>query len=416
MQKYIQTLKGTKDLFDLEILKHDYVINHFSKICGFFCFRKIATPLIENVNVFSKSLGERSDIISKEMYNFVDQGGDSIILRPEGTAAVCRALISNSLQDNEIKKFFYSGPMFRREKPQSGRLRQFHQVGIESFGELNFLHDLESIMIAEKFLSELGIRNSLQLEINTLGNSISRNKYNKVLKNFFYDNKKNLSEESKRRLDKNPLRILDSKDSKDKQIVVNSPKIYDYLDTESKDFFEKLIIGLNDLKINYKINPNLVRGLDYYSHTAFEYASFVSKRQNTILAGGRYDGLVESLGGKSIGGVGWAAGIERILLSMQKKFNKKKIISFFCINDERNKDMLSILDKLKTDLTCKVYFINSGNVKKKFSRANKIGSSGCIILGDEEWAKKMLIWKDFLTGKQESFMANKINNFLKELI
>ncbi len=415
MQKFIQTLKGTKDLFDDSILKHDYIVHRFSRICSFFSFRKISTPLIENIDVFSKSLGEKSDIISKEMYNFIDQGGDNIILRPEGTAAVSRALISNSLQDDEIKKFFYTGPMFRRENPQSGRLRQFHQVGIESFGELNFLFDLESILIAEKFLSELEIRERVHLELNTLGNYKSRVKYNKILKEFFSDNKNSLSYESKKRLEKNPLRILDSKDETDKQIAANSPKIYDYLDNESKDFFDELLQGLDDLKINYKINYNLVRGLDYYSHTAFEYTSLINKRQSAVLAGGRYDGLVESLGGKNIGGVGWAAGIERIVISMAKECNPKKVISFFCINDIHNKTMLSILNKLKTKLPLQVYFINSGNVKKKFSKANKIGSSGCVILGDEEWANNKLIWKDFITGKQESFMANKLDNFLTNI-
>ena len=407
MQKFIQTLKGTKDLLDKEISEHDYIINHFSKICCLFSFRKIATPIIENVNVFSKSLGEKSDIISKEMYNFVDQGGDSIILRPEGTAAVCRALISNSLQDNEIKKFFYSGPMFRREKPQSGRLRQFHQVGIESFGELNFLLDLESIMMAEKFLSELGIRKILQLEINTLGNSMSRNTYNKALKKFFNDNKKKLSEESKRRLDKNPLRILDSKDPEDKQIILNSPKIYDYLDNESKDFFEKLIAGLKDLKIKYKINPNLVRGLDYYSHTAFEYTSFVSKRQNTILAGGRYDGLVESLGGKSISGVGWAAGIERLVnLVTNSSLNRLPILLV-----PTDKKYLSYAFNLSKKLYCQGVtnqIIDNFNLKKSLKYANKMKAKEAIILGDYEYNNSLITHKDLESGKQITINEKKL--------
>ena len=315
MQK-IKTVKGTKDLFGEAILNHNYIIDEFVKNCKEMSFSQISTPILEHTEVFTSSLGLSSDIVSKEMYSFIDQGDDNLVLRPEGTAAIARALITNSLE-HEKNKVFYHGPMFRRERPQSGRLRQFHQVGVEYFGPHSFLSDLEIIILAEKFLKDLGIRESLILEVNSLGNSRSRESYNESLIKFLKKNKDDLSEISKQRFSKNPLRILDSKDRKDIEIMKSSPDIKDYLDKESGLFLEKFINGLDELNIQYKLNRFLVRGLDYYNHTAFEYITHESKSQNTVLAGGRYDGLVKTLGGSDLTGVGWAAGIERIGMMLQ---------------------------------------------------------------------------------------------------
>ena len=218
-----------------EILFHNNVLDKFCKLCKFYNYNQICTPILEHSEVFTKSLGISSDIVSKEMYNFIDQGSESLVLRPEGTAALARAIVSNSLHQ-ENNKFFYFGPMFRRERPQSGRLRQFHQVGVEYVGKTNYLNDLEVILLAEKFLSEIGIRDKLVLEINTLGNEQSRSLYNKSLKEFLINNSTSLSETSKKRLQKNPLRILDSKESEDQEIITKSPDIKNYLDPESKNF------------------------------------------------------------------------------------------------------------------------------------------------------------------------------------
>jgi len=416
LQKLL-TVKGTKDLLGRDLEFHERIVKKFTQLCNFFAYKKVSTPIIEHASVFTKSLGKTSDIIAKEMYSFVDQGGDNIVLRPEGTAAIARALITNNLQDKQKKKYFYSGPMFRREKPQSGRLRQFHQIGVEYFGEKNFYNDLEVIVLAEKVLSKLDIRNKVKLEINTLGNMSSREDYKKVLTDFFLDNKRFLSNESKKRLEVNPLRILDSKDNSDKKLIDKAPKNFDYLDNESNDFFTNVLEGLKKLKINYKINPYLVRGLDYYNHTAFEYITSDDKSQNALLAGGRYDGLVKSLGGNDISGVGWAAGIERLSLSMvESKELTPKLVSFFSMSDNLNNQLLDLINDLDLMELMSVNFISSGNFKKKLMKANKTNSFGCVILGDDEWKKGMLIWKDFFTGEQENFFAKDLNNFLKKKI
>ena len=332
MQK-VKKVKGTKDLFGDEILSHELIIEKFKSLCKSLNFKEISTPILEHKDVFTQSLGLSSDIVSKEMYNFVDQGNDNLVLRPEGTASIARAVISNSLEQNNNQKYFYNGPMFRREKPQSGRLRQFHQVGVEFLGSMNFLNDLEVIVLAEKFLEILGIRKKLLLQINSLGNLESRKIYSSELQKFLKKNKNNLSDRSKERLLKNPLRVLDSKDSKDLDILPETPDIRNYLDKESKTFFENLIKNLDDLNINYNINRFLVRGLDYYNHSAFEYVTSDNKSQNTVLAGGRYDGLIKSLGGSELTGVGWAAGIERIVLQLEKSIQEDiKTICFFSSN------------------------------------------------------------------------------------
>ena len=325
----LNTIKGTKDLFEKDLSYHNEIIANAEKISRCLNYERIVTPIIESTNVFVRTLGKTSDIISKEMYTFIDQGKDEITLRPEGTAAVARALISNSLYENTCQKYYYFGPMFRREKPQSGRLRQFNQFGLEYFNQDNFLSDTEVIFIANKLIESLNINDQVVLQINTLGNRVSRETYKENLKKYFLKYKQDLSHDSKVRLEMNVLRILDSKDSKDKEIALGAPIIMDYLDLESKTFYENLKNSLKELNIKFNENNNLVRGLDYYNHTAFEFVTKSEKRQNTIIAGGRYNGLVKSLGGKDICGVGWAAGIERISSLLEDKLfrQKKKIIS-----------------------------------------------------------------------------------------
>ena len=410
----INTVKGTKDLSGINLIMHKKVCKIFSKLCESKSFQEINTPIIENSKVFKKTLGVASDIIQKEMYSFVDQGGEEIVLRPEGTAAVARALITNSMLDNLNKKFYYFGPMFRREKPQSGRLRQFHQVGIEIFDEKNPYNDVESILIAEKFLKLLGIRNKIKLEINTLGNTESRNNYISDLVKFFKKNSSKLSSESKKKLETNPLRILDSKNDDDREIIKESPKLINFLDDESKSFFEVVLDNLENLKIKFSVNPYLVRGLDYYNHTAFEFVTFEDKSQNAVLAGGRYDGLVSSLGGKNLSGVGWASGIERIILNLKEIDINKKIIALVALSEDLNNKILEVLDILKPLDGVSFHSIYSGTFKKKMIRANKLESLGCIIIGNEEIKENKVIWKNMESGVQEILNLEKINDFLKE--
>ena len=409
----LKRVKGTRDILGNQIILHNYIITRFVKLCNSLNFSQISTPILEYIEIFTKSLGLSSDIVSKEMYHFEDQGKEKLVLRPEGTAAIARAIITNSLEQ-DLNKFFYHGPMFRRERPQSGRLRQFHQVGIEYIGSNNCLSDLEVIILAEEFLKDLKIRKKLVLEINSLGNEISRKKYNESLKSYFMENFTLLSDLSKERLKKNPLRVLDSKEENDIKIVQNCPNIIDHLDDESKRIFEDIKDGLEKLSINYNVNRFLVRGLDYYNHFAFEYVTEEKKSQNTILAGGRYNQLFSSIGGKDLSGVGWAAGVERIEMQINNLKTNDEKICFFSTNKDLDLEVLKIVADLKINSSLKIHFINSGNLKKKFSKANKIGAIGSFILGEDEWKNKKITWKDFSTGVQELVELGNIDKFLNK--
>jgi len=412
----IKTVKGTKDLLGDEIRFHELVKKKFEVICKSFNFEHISTPILEHTDVFTKSLGDSSDIVSKEMYNFKDQGDDELVLRPEGTASVARALVNNSLEQNVNTKFYYYGPMFRRERPQSGRLRQFHQVGVEYFGKFNVLSDLEVIILAERFLEKIGIRSKLELQINSLGTSESLKKYNQAVKKFFEKKSDQLSITSKSRLLKNPLRIFDSKDESDKKLIEDAPDIREFWDAESRKAFEDVLSGFDQLGIEYQFNRFLVRGLDYYNHLAFEYVTKENKSQNTVLAGGRYDGLVKSFGGGDITGVGWAAGIERIIMLLEtKKIFQDKLVCFFASNNDLNRNVLQIMNKVEFCNTIKMQMINSGNLKKKFSKANKFNAQACVVLGEEEWKSKKLIFKDLVSGSQSLIDVEDINEFLNKI-
>ena len=414
MQK-LNSVKGTKDIFGKTVLEHDHVVKTFRDICVFNNFKKISTPILEHENIFVKTLGVSSDIISKEMYNFKDQGGDDLVLRPEGTAAIVRALITNSLQEDTNKNFYYHGPMFRRERPQSGRLRQFHQVGLEVFGDRNCLDDVRIIILAEKFLSSLKVRNKLKLQINTLGNSKSRKRYINELQRFLKNNYSKLSVESRKKIDINPLRVLDSKDESDRNLFNSLPQIMEFLDTDSKNFFQEIIKLLKSLEIEFEVNPFLVRGLDYYNHTAFEYIFSESKSQNTVLAGGRYDGLVKSLGGKDLSGIGWAAGIERLLMIMGAIDFTQKIIGVLTVSDSLKTELLKMYNSFKFNANVSFNIIDASNLKKKMSKANKLKCYGCIILGEDEWKEKKIIWKNFQTGNQETVLISSLDNFLEKI-
>ena len=414
MQK-LSSVKGTKDIFGKTVLEHDHVIKTFRDICVFNNFKKISTPILEHENIFVKTLGISSDIISKEMYNFKDQGGDDLVLRPEGTAAIVRALITNSLQEDANKNFYYHGPMFRRERPQSGRLRQFHQVGLEVFGERNFLDDVRIIIVAEKLLSTLKIRDKVKLQINSLGDPKNREVYITELKKFLKNNYSKLSAESKKKIETNPLRILDSKDENDRNLFSRFPKIIDFLDKDSTEFFQETIKMLKSLNIKFDVNPFLVRGLDYYNHTAFEYIFSESKSQNAVLAGGRYDGLVKSLGGKDLSGIGWAAGIERILMIMDTLDLNQKIIGVFTISDNLKTELLKMYNSLKFNASVSFNIIDGGNFKKKLSKANKLNCYGCLILGEDEWQEQKITFKNFQTGKQETISINSVDRFFQKI-
>ena len=308
----LQPVRGTQDLLPEAMRRHRQVIEAARMTAELYGFAEIATPIFEFTDVFARPIGEGTDIVSKEMYTFEDRGGEEITLRPENTAGVVRSILSNGLVQSAPLKFFYEGPMFRYERPQKGRFRQFHQIGVELIGVAQPQADIEVIALGCRVLRALGIENRTVLEINTLGDPESRVAYRHALTAYFSDHVSELSQDSLRRLERNPLRIFDSKDESDNRVAADAPSFAEYLTAESQDFFVRVRDGLDALDIRYQINPRLVRGLDYYTHTAFEFVTSDLGAQGTVMGGGRYDGLVELMGGPALPGVGWAAGIERL--------------------------------------------------------------------------------------------------------
>ncbi|WP_297493304.1 histidine--tRNA ligase, partial [Acidocella sp.] len=314
MANILQPVRGTRDLIGDDAARHFHVVETARRIAALYGFAEWQTPIFEDTKVFSRTLGETSDVVTKEMYTFEDRGGESVTLRPEGTAGVCRALITNGLTQTLPQKVFYTGPMFRYERPQKGRYRQFHQIGIELIGPATPLADAEIIAAGWRILNALGIAEAVELQVNTLGDAASRAAYREALVNYFSRYAGDLSEDSKLRLAKNPLRILDSKDEGDRKLVADAPRMQACLTAEAQGFFASLQEYLATFGVPFIHNPHIVRGLDYYNHTAFEFVTHALGAQGTVLAGGRYDGLVEQMGGPCVPGVGWAAGIERLAM------------------------------------------------------------------------------------------------------
>jgi histidyl-tRNA synthetase len=319
----LQPVRGTHDLLPDAMRRHRAVIETARTVAARYGFQEMATPIFEFTEVFKRTLGDTSDIVTKEMYTFAmgagkgsskDEEGATITLRPENTAGVARAFISGGLAQQLPVKVFYAGPMFRHERPQKGRQRQFHQIGIELIGVAQPQADVEVIACGAHILEALGLADAVTLELNTLGDPASRSAYREALVAFFSEHYHALSEDSRDRLSRNPLRILDSKDEGDRRLVAEAPLFEDYLNPESRDFFAAVRAGLDELGIAYTLNPRLVRGLDYYCHTAFEFTTDRLGAQSAVMAGGRYDGLIETMGGPATPGVGWASGVERLAM------------------------------------------------------------------------------------------------------
>ena len=320
----LQPIRGTRDILPEERSRFRHIEEIARELALRYGYLETATPILEFSEVFKKTLGETSDVVKKEMYTFTDKGGDEVTLRPEGTAGIARMLISGGLTQDLPLKFFYQGPMFRYERPQKGRFRQFHQIGVELLGVPEPLGDIEVIALGSALLEKLGIREKTTLQLNTLGTKISRGKFRTQLITYLNDFRSTLSVESRERIKVNPLRILDSKDANDKEILANAPRLFDSLDSESLEFFETVKEGLDHLGISYQLDSKLVRGLDYYCHTAFEFITPHLGAQGAVLAGGRYDGLVGQMGGPETAGIGWAGGIERLslLTGTSKKYSR----------------------------------------------------------------------------------------------
>jgi histidyl-tRNA synthetase len=362
-------------------------------------FLEMATPIFEFSDVFKRTLGDTSDIVTKEMYTFTDRGGEMLTLRPEGTAGVARALISGGLTQNLPLKYFYAGPMFRYERPQKGRMRQFHQTGIELLGVKEPQADIEVIATGVEFLRRLGAWDRCVLELNTLGDTESRQNYRKVLVEYFSGYRDQLSKDSLERLERNPLRILDSKDEGDQRLVAAAPVYGDYLNAASQDFFAAVREGLTALGIDYMHNPRLVRGLDYYCHTCFEITCADLGAQKTVLAGGRYDGLIGMMGGPETPGVGWASGIERCGLMLNDVPSARRPIAIVPAGDVAQLPALQLAEKLRR-LGFAVDLGYSGNVGKRLKRANKVAARLALILGEDELAKQVATLRDLDSGEQ----------------
>jgi len=395
----LQPVRGTHDLLPEENLRQRKVIDTVRAVSGLYGFAEIATPIFEKTEVFARTLGDTSDIVTKEMYTFTDKGGDSLTLRPENTAGVARAFISGGLAQSLPLKFTYQGPMFRYERPQKGRLRQFHQVGAEILGVEGPLADVEIIALGAHFLEALGVRSSTTLELNSLGDSESRAAYRGLLVDYFQGHIGKLSEDSRGRLDRNPLRILDSKNEGDREVIENAPEISASFNDVSTAHFAAVKAGLDDLGIAYTINPRLVRGLDYYCHTAFEFTTTELGSQGAVVAGGRYDGLIKQMGGPQTPGTGWAAGIERLAMMTGALEQAQGPIAVVPIGDAAINSALMVTQQLRHDGFA-VDLGYTGNMKKRMKRANTLGAVAAVIMGEDELAKGAATVRDMETGDQ----------------
>ena len=396
----LQPARGTRDIISEDQRRHSHVIETARRIAGFYGFDEWTTPIFEDTQVFSRSLGETSDVVSKEMYTFDDRGGRSITLRPEGTAGVCRALVSNGLTQSLPQKVFYAGPMFRYEHPQKGRYRQFHQIGAELIGPGEPLADAEIIALGRDILAALGLAGRTVLELNTLGDVESRQAWRTALVGYFGEVRDRLSEDSQARLDRNPLRILDSKSAADQALVADAPTIAAYLTPEARRFWDDLRAALDGFGVQFRENPRIVRGLDYYSHTAFEFVTEALGAQGTVLAGGRYDGLVADMGGPPTPAVGWAAGIERLSMLLEAAPAAAVPVAVVPVGEAAVPAALAVLRTLR-DAGIRAEMAYRGNLKRRMERANRIGAGYAVILGEEEVARGVAQLKHLGQGGQQ---------------
>ncbi len=395
----LQPVRGTHDLLPDAMRAHQRIVELARAAVERYGYEEIATPIFEFSQVFQRTLGEASDIVTKETYTFTDKGGDSLTLRPENTASVARCIISEGLVQQTPLRYFYAGPMFRHERPQKGRLRQFHQIGVELVGLAMPQADVEVIAAGARVLQEIGVRDHTTLEINTLGDPASRSAYRQVLVEYFSDHRDALSEDSRDRLERNPLRILDSKNKGDRVVVDGAPSFLEYLNEESIAFFDTVRRGLDDIGIAYVVNPRLVRGLDYYAHTAFEFVTTELGAQGTVMAGGRYDGLIKTMGGPETPGVGWAAGIERLALLCKMPPPARRPVSLVPIGDDGERYALALAEKLR-DAGLRVDLAYSGNVGRRMKRANRISAAAAVMLGEDEMSRGAASVRDMDTGEQ----------------
>ncbi|MCK4703955.1 MAG: histidine--tRNA ligase [Gammaproteobacteria bacterium] len=389
MAKSLKSIRGMHDVLPEDSPRWQAFEAKVRQLMGAYAYSEIRTPIVESTDLFCRSIGEVTDIVEKEMYTFEDRNGDRLTLRPEGTASCVRAGIQHGILHNQIRRLWYMGPMFRHERPQKGRYRQFHQLGVEAFGVADADVDAELIIMSSRLWRELGLKD-LRLELNTLGSTESRAKYKEVLVEYLEAHRDQLDEDSLRRIDKNPLRVLDSKNPELKSLIAEAPDLHDYLDEESIEHFERLKVYLDGAGVAYSINPRLVRGLDYYCKTVFEWVTDSLGAQGTVCAGGRYDGLVEQLGGKASPAAGFAIGMERLLSLMEEigvSFQEKPVDVYLLPRSSDNIELsLSLAEKLRDALPeLKIQMhCGGGSIKSQMKKADKSGAELVLLIGEDE--------------------------------
>ncbi len=407
----LQPVRGTRDILGEDQRRHARVIETARGTAATYGFDEWVTPIFEDTRVFARTLGDTSDVVTKEMYTFTDRGGDSVTLRPENTAGICRALVTNGLTQSLPQKVFYAGPMFRYERPQKGRYRQFHQIGAELIGPAEPLADAEIIALGWDILGRLGLAADVVLELNTLGDAASRAAYREALVGYFTANQALLSADSRERLARNPLRILDSKDDGDRALVAEAPVIAPFLTPEARAFYDGVRRGLAHFGVPFRENPRIVRGLDYYSHTAFEFVTTRLGAQGTVMAGGRYDGLVADMGGPPTPAVGWAAGIERLAMLLADAPAAARPVAVIPLGEAAEPAAVGVLQSLRL-AGIRAEMAYRGNMKRRMERANRIGARAAVILGEDELARGVASVKDLALGAQQEIALDLLADYL----
>ena len=421
MANQISAIRGMNDIYGADANAFDYLIKTAEKTLQQYGFNSIRLPIVEKTELFARSIGEVTDIVEKEMYTFSDRNGESLTLRPEGTAGCVRAIVQNGLAHNQIQKLYYTGPMFRYERPQKGRYRQFHQFGVEVFGLASADVDAELIVLTARLWEQLGLEN-LELQINSLGSQEARENYRNTLVSYLSQHKDKLDEDSLRRLETNPLRILDTKNPDMKTLVDGAPKLIDHLDDESKAHFETVKSHLDDIGIAYVVNPNLVRGLDYYNRTVFEWVTTELGAQGTVCAGGRYDGLVEQIGGKSVAAVGFAMGIERLVALLMDKELVPVVgeadLFIVAAGEKASRPGLVISEMIRDAFPALNVQMNcgGGSFKSQFKKADKSGASYAIVMGEQEIDEQVVAVKPLRSeGEQQIIKWAELTAYLSTL-
>ncbi|QNP45598.1 histidine--tRNA ligase [Sphingomonas sediminicola] len=408
-----QPVRGTQSLLGEEADRFHAVVDAFDRVRRLFGFRRVEVPVIEQTAVFARTIGETTDVVSKEMYSFEDRGGELITLRPEFTAGICRAYLSEGWQQFAPLKLAVHGPAFRYERPQKGRFRQFHQLDAEVIGAGEAAADVELLSLGDQLLRELGIHEGVTLQLNTLGDAETRDAWRSALIEYFEAHRDSLSEDSLARLERNPLRILDTKDPKERPIADAAPSIDDYLTGEASDFFGQVTAGLDAAGVKWVRNSHLVRGLDYYRHTAFEFVTDRLGAQGTVIAGGRYDGLIEALGGPHTPAVGWAAGIERLGMMIDAPKPEAATVAVVPLGDKAEAAAQGIVAGLRREgIAADMAY--RGNMKKRLSRANASGAKYALILGDNELESGEAQLKDLTTGEQRAVSLDLIGDAIRK--